>query len=162
MTTDDATLPGALASDPKLIQLRPKFRLQIGYVLAELEVQGFQPRISNAHRTQAEQEEKFRLGYSKSKTVRHHGWGLACDVIDRRWGWKYIKDCANFFLALRAACDLHNVANGAYYRQTNGWAMWGMGWDPAHCWDHLAHREDMETYGPEQWGSGLVEVGRDA
>lgn len=147
----DAYLPGALASDPKLIELRPNFRIKIGYVLAELEAQGFQPKISNAHRTQAQQDEKFRKGYSKSRKVGHHNFGLACDIIDRRWGWVYTDECAAFFLALRAACDNHNVANGSYYKQTNGWAKWGMGWDPAHCWDHLAGREDMATFGPDCW-----------
>jgi len=152
MSSGDAVLPGELASDPELRELRPHFRDKIGHVLADLADQGFQPRISNAHRTQAQQLEKFRKGYSKSKKVRHHNWGLACDIIDRRWGWKYTDDCGAFFWALREACDRHGVANGSYYKKSNRWKEWNMGWDPAHCWDHLAEREMMETFGPEQWG----------
>jgi len=169
MTTDDATLPGTLASDPKIIQLRPKFRLQIGYVLAELEGQGFQPRIANAYRSAAEQLEKYKKGYSKSKKPGHHTFGLAADIIDRRVGWPDWDDkdgvelAAAFAHALRDACDKHDVACGGWWKQTNpGWARHDLGWDPFHTWDHKAPKSMRVEYGPEQWGSGLVEVGRDA
>ena len=149
---DDACLPGALGSDPKLRQLRPHFRHKIGHVLAELEAEGYQPRISNAYRSAEAQQRKYDAGLSKTSRPGHHHWGLAADIIDRRWGWVYTESCAQFFLALRAACDRHDVANGGWWKRSNGWKMWGLGWDPAHCFDHLAGSEARVKYGPDEWG----------
>jgi len=153
----DAVLPGALASDPKLIELRPHFRHRIGHVLAELEVQGFQPRIASAYRSAASQVRKFEKGYSKSKKPGHHTFGLAADVIDRRVAWPAWKDkpavelAARFGHALRDACDKHDVANGGWWKQSNpGWAAHDLGWDPFHCWDHKAQDSMMVEYGPDQ------------
>lgn len=178
MSDDRFSLPGALASDPKLKQLRPRLRLKIGYVLADLEAKGWKPKIHNAHRTQAQQDEKFRRGVSKSRKVKHHNWGLACDIIDRRYAWPQPDDppeiwekAAQFFLDLRASCDRADlmIANGGWWfggRRAGGkkptaenpthrsvWNKWGLGWDPAHCYDHKATTEEQVTYGPDQWGS---------
>jgi len=170
----DAVLPGALASDPKLIQLRPEFRDQMGHVLAELELQGFQPKIHGAYRSAAKQREKFRKGYSKVATPGRHNWGLAADVIDRRWGWpqsdsspELWDNAARFFMALRDACDKYGVACGGWWfgrRHADGskataehpthrsvWNRWKLGWDTAHCQMIGATEEWMVEYGPRHW-----------
>jgi hypothetical protein len=175
MPKNDASLPGALRSDPKLRELRPDFREKIGYVLAELEDQGFQPKISGAHRSAARQLEKFKQGYSKTAKPGRHNWGLAADIIDRRWGWPQRNDpqekwdlTAEFFMALRDACDKHGVASGGWWfgrRHWNGkkataqnpthrsrWNRYGIGWDVAHCQALKAPWGMRKEYGKDQWG----------
>ena len=152
--TTDAPLPGALVSDPRLIELRPRFRLRIGHVLAELEHQGWKPRISNAYRSAEEQRRKYELRFSKTPRLGFHGWGLAADIIDRRVGWPKRPGewefAARFGHALRDACDLHDVACGGWWRQSNpAWARHNLGWDPFHTWDHKAPREMKVEYLPE-------------
>jgi len=173
-TTADAVLPGALASDPKLIQLRDDFRLRIGYVLADLEAEGFQPRISGAYRSAAKQLKKFKDGYSKVSKPGNHNFGQAADIIDRRWGWPKRGDSdevwardATFFMALRDACDRHGVACGGWWfgrRHYNGkkataenpthrsrWNRWKLGWDVAHTQALKVPWKFRKEYGPGEW-----------
>jgi hypothetical protein len=130
--------------DPKLIELRPQFRLLIEPILIHLESDGYRPKISNAYRSAQQQLEKVRLGYAMPGATKPgaHNWGLACDIIDRRWGWSLVEDAARFFaalgdLALAAGLTWGGAwfgAGGSRLHPTHksGWNRWGIGWDPAH------------------------------
>ena len=117
----------------KLSELRPPFKNKVEKILDQLKGQGYQPKITCAYRSAEKQLEKFNKGFSKTSKPGYHNWGLAVDIIDRRWGWVYTDDCAKFFHALRQACDDEGVANGGWWKQTNGWKNYNLGFDPAHC-----------------------------
>ncbi|MFH1184521.1 MAG: hypothetical protein V1755_05720 [Chloroflexota bacterium] len=150
----DQVIPAALARHPKLDELRPQFRPLVAAILADLEAQGYQPKISNAYRTAAQQAEKAKNGYSLTAKPGYHHWGLACDIVDQRWGWKVADDNAAFFRALRDACDVVGVASGGWWGLKPGrerhspWLRWRLGWDVAHCQIIGAPRALRTDYGP--------------
>ena len=150
-----------MSTDPKLRELRPEFRAKVEPILDALEAAGFQPKISNALRTKEQQAEKVRLGYAMPGALDPgaHGWGLACDVIDRRYGWKVCEETARFFGKL---CDLAIAAGltsgGAWFgkggtrvRPTHPsiWNKFEIGWDPAHLEWKDAPAELRQPYYPE-------------
>jgi hypothetical protein len=150
-----------LVPDPKLRELRPEFCGIISGILLELKNLGFEPRISNALRTEEQQREKVRLGYAMPGATGPgtHGWGLACDIIDARWGWRVSEANAKFFAAL---CDLATAARltcgGTWFGRggtrhkpvhKSVWNKWGLGWDPAHVSWESAPVELRKTYVPE-------------
>ena len=154
-----------MSDDPKLIQLRPIFRGQIEEILDALTRSGFQPKISNAFRTAAQQAEKVKLGYANPKALNPgaHNWGLACDIIDRRWGWslKYIESASLFFASLGDLAMAKNLVWGGSWFGAGGtrakpthrspWNKYGIGWDPAHVEFRKIPQEWMIAYGPDQW-----------
>jgi len=122
----------------KLAELRPEMREKVARVLAALEGQGYQPKISNAYRSAAQQAAKKAAGYSLTAKPGYHNWGLAADIIDARWGWRVSDENAAFFLALRAACDAEGLASGGWWGLKPGrerrslWLRYKIGWDCAH------------------------------
>jgi len=128
--------------DPKLNELRPEFRALLEPILVELARLGFQPKISNAYRSVEEQAKKKAQGFAKSARPGAHTWGLAADVIDRRWGWKVTEENAKFFGALcRLSVAAGLVCGGTWFgkggtreRPTHPspWNHWKLGWDVAH------------------------------
>lgn len=147
-----------MSNDPKLRELRPEFQAKIEPILDALEAAGFRPKIHNAIRTPEQQAEKVRLGYAMPGATDPgtHGWGLACDIIDRRYGWKVCEEAAKFFAAL---CDLVTAAGltsgGTWFGRggtrkkpvhTSVWSKWGLGWDPAHCSWETAPAELRHPY----------------
>jgi hypothetical protein len=150
-----------MSTDPKLVELRLVFREKISAILDELEAKGFQPKISNAYRTEAQQLEKVAQGHAMKGATKpgSHNWGCACDIIDRRWGWNVTDDNAKFFAAL---CDLARaaglVSGGAWFGKggtrkkpthTSPWNGHGLGWDVAHVELSNPPRDLREDYGPE-------------
>lgn len=130
--------------DPKLAELRPEMRAKVAGILAALEARGYQPKISNAYRTAAQQLEKVAKGYANPGATAPgaHNWGLACDIIDRRWGWKVTEDNARFFAALADLASAAGLVTGGHWFGKGGtaaapthkapWNKWGLGWDVAH------------------------------
>jgi hypothetical protein len=131
-------------SDPKLKELRPAMREKVSMLLVELERAGYKPKISNAYRSAAQQLEKVRQGYANPTATQPgaHNWGLAADIIDRRWGWLVSEDNAGFFALL---CDLATeqglISGGTWFGKggtrenpthKSTWNRWGLGWDVAH------------------------------
>lgn len=86
-----------------LRQCHPLFKNLLLKVLADLRAQGWQPKIVYVKRTQAEQAEKVKKGYSRTMKSWHvestigmlpaarggfevvHG--NAADIVDSRYGW---------------------------------------------------------------------------
>jgi len=150
-----------VSNDPKLHELRPEFRAKIEPILDALESAGFQPKISNALRTKEQQLEKVRLGYANPTATDPgaHGWGLACDIIDKRYGWKVCEEAAKFFAML---CDLARaaglVSGGAWFGKggtrkapthKSVWNKFSLGWDPAHTEWGSAPAELRHPYSPQ-------------
>lgn len=147
--------PPETGDDPKLVELRPKFATLIRLVLADLRACGFQAKIHNAYRSAAKQQEKYDKGYSQTAKPGAHHWGLAVDIIDRRWGWQVSDENAEFFLSLRAACDRYGIANGGWWglkpdKERGAWLKWKLGWDPAHCFYWKPPDEWKQEYRPPQ------------
>lgn len=154
-----------MSEDPKLIQLRPIFREKISRILDALELAEFQPKISNAFRTAAQQLEKVKLGYANPKALNPgaHNWGLACDIIDRRWGWnlRYLDSAALFFASLGDLAMAEGLTWGGSWFGAGGtrkapthrspWNRYGIGWDPAHCELKNSPAELRREFGPGDW-----------
>jgi len=122
----------------KLAELRPPMSLLVQAILLELQAAGYQPKIVWAYRSAEDQLKKFEKGYSKTARPGYHHWGLGCDIIDRRWGWKVTDDNAHFFLTLRSLCDKYNLASGGWWGvqrdfEGSAWKRWGIGWDCCHA-----------------------------
>jgi hypothetical protein len=101
----------------------PDFRTKIDKVLADMTARGYQPTVASGMRTQAEQDEKVRQGYSKTRNS-HHLHGRAADIVDKRWGWNGPKDeLEKYWQALGEAAAAQGLT-------------WGGNWknfrDPAH------------------------------
>lgn len=149
-------MPEVLARHPKLAELRPQFRPLVAAILADLEAAGYQPKISNAYRTAEQQAAKKAAGYSLTAKPGYHNWGLACDIVDRRWAWQVRSETVEFFRALRAACDAHMVASGGWWGLKPGrerpspWLRYGLGWDVAHLQMIGAPRALRQDYGPDK------------
>lgn len=147
-------MPDILARHPKLAELRPEFRPAVEAILADLEASGWQPKISNAYRTPAEQAAKKAAGFSLTAKPGYHNWGLACDVVDRRWAWQVRPETVEFFRELRAACDAQGVASGGWWglkprrERRSAWLIHGLGWDVAHLQMIGAPRALRRDYGP--------------
>lgn len=87
-----------------LRQAHPIFKMRLVAILAELRALGWQPRIWHVTRTETEQAEKVKKGYSKTMKSWHvesteghlpagpgradivHG--SAADIVDRRYAWE--------------------------------------------------------------------------
>jgi len=150
-------------TDAKLVELRLEFRALIAGIMGGLEGSGWQPKISNARRTRAQQAEKVRLGYAMpgARNPGSHGWGLACDIIDRRHGWEVSETAARFFaelgdLALGAGLTWGGTWFGVggtreHPTHTSPWNKWQVGWDPAHVqWPQQEIPPEWRTdYPPE-------------
>lgn len=133
-----------MATDPKLRELRPEFRELIEGILDQLAAAGFKPKISNAHRTAAQQLEKVKLGYANpgATSPGTHNWGLACDIIDKRYGWTVSEDNAKFFAKLGDLAMAKGLEWGGAWFGVGGtrlkpthkspWNKWGLGWDVCH------------------------------
>lgn len=163
-----------MSDDPKLIELRPEFRNTISDILDALVAQGFHAKISNAYRTQAQQLEKVKEGYANPSATSPgaHGWGLAADIIDRRYAWEVSEHSAKFFaalgdLAMAAGCTWGGAwfgAGGTSAHPTHKacWNKWGIGWDPAHVQMGRIRDALKQDYGPgnrEEQPTGLfIEV----
>jgi hypothetical protein len=132
-------------SDPKLAELRPEVRERFSRILEALAAAGYQPKISNALRTEAQQLEKVKQGYAMPGATKPgtHAWGLAADIIDRRWGWNKVdQECAGFFLLLRELAKQEGLTCGGWWfgkggtaekpKHRSAWNKFGLGWDVAH------------------------------
>jgi hypothetical protein len=123
----------------KLAELRSPMRELVARVLDDIEADGYQPKIVWAYRSAAQQAAKAAAGYSLTARPGYHHWGLAVDIIDRRWGWKVRPENVEFFRALRAACDVVGLASGGWWGLKPGrerpspWLCYGLGWDVSHC-----------------------------
>jgi peptidoglycan L-alanyl-D-glutamate endopeptidase CwlK len=90
-------------NEAKLATAHPVFAAALRRILNGLLTAGWQPRIAELKRTQAQQAKKVKQGYSKTmkswhvsstigtlpvgrehlQTIR----GEAADIVDARWGW---------------------------------------------------------------------------
>jgi hypothetical protein len=87
-----------------LDRLHPVFRQYVEQILSDLRSRGWQPIVASAVRTEAEQADKVKQGYSKTKNSWHVAstaaslWetknsysvvhGNAVDIVDKRYGWE--------------------------------------------------------------------------
>jgi hypothetical protein len=128
--------------DPKLPQLRPKFAGLIAETLLALRAAGHQAKIHNAFRSQAQQSKLAAKGRGPSK-VGPHNWGLAADIIDRRYAWcggkkgasrrTCFENAAAFFAALGAVVKSKGLTwGGSWFGRASAFKKWNIGWDPAH------------------------------
>ena len=131
--------------DPKLLELRPAMRKIVANIILDLREQGFKPRITSAYRSAAQQLEKYQKGYSKTAKVGAHNWGLAADIIDRRWAWNSpYEQTATFFRALGLLAKQYGLRWGGDWFGRGGtaanpthkcvWNKYGIGWDPGHIY----------------------------
>lgn len=125
--------PAILARHPKLAELRPEMQPRAARVIATLEDQGWQPVIRWAYRSAEDQARKYAAGYSKSATPTAHWWGVAVDLIDRRFGWNVTEQNGRFFLALRDAVRAEGLRSGGdWSRGSSPWKGTDLGRDVAH------------------------------
>lgn len=155
-----------MSDDPKLRELRPEMRVKVAAILDELTARGYSPRISNAYRTWAQQAQKIKEGAAMpgARDPGAHNWGLACDVIDKRWGWKVSEENARFFAALADLATEHGLVTGGHWFGAGGtrekpthrseWNRWGLGWDVAH----IEWRNPSAGW-RRDWSSGILEGG---
>lgn len=148
-------------TDPKLSELTTdgNFRAKVAACLADLEGHGEHPKIFEAKRTEAQQREKVRLGFSKTMNSFHLKRGSdsgarAADVADKNTGWNASK---RFWLKLASAALAHGLGSGilfglngkqqralmqaierlrvANWPQSHPDYQVRTGWDPAHLED---------------------------
>ncbi len=96
-----------------------RFKPIVLEILRELEKLGYQPIVAEGRRTQAQQDEKVRLGYSKTRRSVHLT-GLAADIVDKRFMWN-IRNVHQFWY------DLFQIAKKQVIK--NGHLRYGMIWD---------------------------------
>lgn len=128
----------------KLASAAPE--LQLPELLGLLWAAGFEPRVAFTWRsllTQAWLLEQGRtqVTFSFHNVVDSRGRprALAADLFDVRYGWgddrrdsEKTRGAARFFAALGEAAEQLGLHWGGHFSQTNLWAHYGMGWDPAH------------------------------
>lgn len=143
---------------PKLQELTTdgNFRAKVEATLQTLAEKGERPKVFEAKRTEAQQREKVRKGYSKTMASYHlkrggDGGGMACDIADAKKGWNGSK---RFWLLLGANCLARGMSWGGLFgldqsqreavksaidrARKAGWPQSHaayqvpIGWDPAH------------------------------
>lgn len=105
--------------DPKLGDLTTdgNFRAKVQAVLADVSSHGERPKIFETARTEEQQREKVRLGYSKTMNSYHRkrgkdGKALAADVAEARKGWNARR---RFWFMLGASARAHGVGWGGLF-----------------------------------------------
>lgn len=99
--------------------LNKDFQPIVQEILVRLESLEYQPTVAEGRRTEAQQREKVRLGYSQTMQSYHLS-GLAADIIDKRWGW-------NIGNVHRFWWDLYLIASSLSVRK--GKIRCGLIWD---------------------------------
>ncbi len=138
--------------------LHPELRPRVDAVVAELETQGWEVRISSGWRSSERQEAIYavgqvgeRLGRSPWSRVRG---GRSCHnqvladgspgsaAVDLApAGVEDLAQRAAFYQALGDAAHRQGLRWGGDFAQSNAvWARYGMGWDPAHIEDRALCR----------------------
>ena len=134
----------------RLQQLFPTFAARVAAVIAELEDEGWRPRIQDAWRSIASQEAAFAAGHSKLKFGFHNVTGtggkkesLAVDMLDDN---APLKRSTEYLLRLAAAAQKHGLSTGVLWglpaplqkgvkeasAAKNFKAVVKVGWDPTH------------------------------
>lgn len=132
------------------------FRAKVAALVATLAAKGESAKVFEARRTEAQQAEKVRLGYSKTMASWHlkrgsDGGSLAADVADSSKGWNASR---RFWLLVGANCQARGLSWGGLFGLSGarkaavsaaigrarkaGWPakheayQVPIGWDPAH------------------------------
>ena len=114
-------------------------------LLDELRGQGWRPHLVYTWRALGTQGQLFAAGASGVPFGFHCAVrdgkpaALAADIIDQRHGWgaeqpdaERTRQAAAFFQALGSATRRRGWTWGGDWSRKNGWAAYGMGWDPCH------------------------------
>ena len=161
--------------DPSLDALYPPLKGKIEDIIAELEKEGFKPRIVTGFRSRKTQFLKKQQGFSTVDYSYHNvvtgtkgspkKASLAVDMIDSRYGWgeeksgrlllnsSKTKGAANFFKRLGAISKKYNLTwGGDWFGLSTDWKNFGIGWDPAHVelrkdGGQLVKKEGKKIYG---------------
>lgn len=100
----------------------PKLLEDIAHIIIDLQNKGWDPKVVELCRTEAQQREKVEKGYSQTMHSKHLR-GRAVDIVDRRYLWN-IKPNHEFWKDLGRACKDRGL-------------IWGGDWkgflDVAHC-----------------------------
>ncbi len=144
-------LPGEDLADVEA--LHPELRPAVDAVIAQLEEEGWEVRVSSAWRSAERQEAIFaigqlgeRLGQSPWSRVRGGGschnqlrddGGPGSAAVDLSpGGVESLDERAAFYQALGQAAEDQGLRWGGSFGHSNPvWARYGMGWDPAHVED---------------------------
>lgn len=100
----------------------PKLLDAISNILIDLQNKGWDPKVVELCRTEAQQREKVEKGYSQTMHSKHLR-GRAVDIVDKRYWWE-IPTSHQFWKDLGIACKKQEL-------------IWGGDWkgflDVAHC-----------------------------
>ena len=108
-----------LVTNKAFDSLDPRFKPIVLDILNKLDGKGYQPIVAEGRRTQAQQDEKVRLGYSQTRKSIHLT-GCAADIVDKRYMWD-ISNVHQFWW------DLYQAAKSVHV--TNGHLRYGLLWD---------------------------------
>ena len=107
----------------KLASLAFDFVGPVTLVLADLEDQGFQPKIHYGWRSVEQQAEIVAKGRSKVSFSFHNvsvdaatPAALAADIIDQRWAWGLSAQANGFWSALGEAAELYDLHWGGRWK----------------------------------------------
>ena len=91
---------------------------QVVSILKELAGKGYKPMVAEGLRTKEQQAVKVKMGYSKTMNSMHL-YGLAADIVDRRWGWGGEASNQNhpFWKALGAAAHGQGLVWGGDWKK---------------------------------------------
>lgn len=103
----------------RLQSATPVLRSKTNAVMKDMEGAGYRPRVAEVLRSEAQQREKVRKGYSKTMNSKHRpgsdGLSRAVDICDADTGWAAKR---TFWLTLGRCALLHGL----------GWGgLWGLG-----------------------------------
>lgn len=103
----------------KLAECFPKFAQRVQAVIADMEAQGFRPRIQDGHRSIADQLLAFKNGFSKVKFGFHNVTGsngkpesLAVDMLDDN---KPLTPGREYLIRLAAVAQAHGLQTGIFF-----------------------------------------------
>jgi hypothetical protein len=147
----DGPGPQPIVETAQLSALSPAFRADLEKLVAELEAQGYEPRIAATYRSPGRQEFIYQVGilfelFGAAPSTRaranqscHNAHlddgtpaSLAADLVPgpaARTG----PERARFFRAMGRSAHKHHLRwGGDWAHKSRGWARYGLGWDPAH------------------------------
>jgi hypothetical protein len=103
----------------RLAECFPTFATRMAAVIQDMEVQGFRPRIQDAHRTIEKQLEAFINGFSKVKFGFHNVTGangkpeaLAVDLLDDD---KPLEPTREYLIRLAATAEAQGLQTGIFF-----------------------------------------------
>ena len=117
--------------------LKPDMNKTMTKVLTNLEEKGFQPKVVETYRTEAQQKAKVEDGYSQTMNSAHRNF-LGIDVIDKRYGYNDISDgkpgpANEFFKEYGKEVNSAGLTWGGDFDDSANSKITGYGWDPAHA-----------------------------